>query len=66
MRIIISLFEQGLLLPCDFILVIAVVIRAAVVRSLQKSVHFVLIEIYEADIALILVIVVIIYAFIAV
>ena len=59
-------FQFTLLFSCQLIFIIGVVVRAVVVCSLQKSVHFVLVEINEAGVALVLLVVNIIYAFIAV
>ena len=55
----------GLLFPREIILVVAVKIRAAVVRALEETVHLVLVEVDKAGVTLILLVVYVIYALIA-
>lgn len=44
-------------MPYNAVFIIKAVIRAGIVRTLQKLIHLVLVKIYEADIAVIIIII---------
>ena len=58
--------EHYLLLSSELIFVVKLIIRAVVVCALKKSVHFVLVEIDKAGVAVAVLVIDIIYAFVAV